>query len=183
MEETIRSVVKIFVLIFLMVFGTLICVVNFDFGDYCKSAFGILVNFVLVFGYLLFLFCFLTFNIDNFQKKYLLLLILFCVLVLGKVDFKKLYSTPNYIGEIENERGKKSKLILFDNHTFKIIYQRQHHRCFFNGNYSLENGQLFLDRNDLSNITDSLFTFEYRLNSLNKFLTPKHSVYSIIKIK
>lgn len=183
MKETIGEVFRVLFLICLIILGSLICLLNFKFRDYCISVFDIIVSPTLILFYLFFLACYLSFEPSKFLKKYLIFAIPFCVLAISKIDFKGFFRTPIYIGIIESEFGNESNLTLFDNNSFKISVQRQHLRCFINGTYSLAKNLVTLDRKDLPMITDSLFTFEYRLEILNNCMTAKNLPFSDISLQ
>lgn len=162
-------------------------------GDYC----GGLINGLLfiLFGGLLIISCITIYIINlwryikkkqSFDLVPLLLTIIFslCGFYIIEHDNQKFWTEEVYIGHTEmiQETSKDGRLILYKNGSFAATYFYSDYSCTFQGSYDLQNGHLLLKRDDLSQVTEALFTTEYKLHAIDSIFYPILETYGVIKL-
>jgi len=161
-------------------------------GDYCQGLVNGL-NFLFFGG--LFILTFLIISIrdivKHFKKKQkfdfipLFLALLFgvsCHIIMG-LENKKFWTKKTLIGTIEIVGSPKSgSLKLFKNGTFGATYHYADFSCTYQGNYKIKNDTLLLNRKDLDELTEGIFTTRYSIDRKNNILKPTAENFNVIKI-
>ncbi len=99
-------------------------------------------------------------------------------------DESKFWTERILTGWIEVEPTPKSgQLRLYKNGTFAAILHNADYSRTFQGGYELNDNRLRLNRVDLPEVTQKVFTTEYDDNDKNKTLNPTDKSYGIIEIR
>lgn len=115
---------------------------------------------------------------------------LILVLIFGTIWYliidmpnKKFWTEKALVGFIEIEGTPKSgTLELFKNGSFGASYRQADYRCTYQGEYKIIDNQLILDRAELSQLTDEVFTTEYLINQKDSILKPIKDGFIEIRI-
>lgn len=94
---------------------------------------------------------------------------------------KKFWTDVKINGIFLNE-NIKSSLILYKNNTFAITCDFIENSCIYQGEYEIIKQKITLKRDNIINITDSLFTNEYTINYKDSVLVPNNTNFEKIKI-
>lgn len=174
----------------LLLIGIFLIYLKIPIGDYCWGlAHGI--PFFLVSLLLFVLFLIITINdfakyrIDKQKIDYIPVLIVSTTflfnLFLENLDNKKFWTTIKLKAEVEQQSSRNfGILILYSNNTFETRCKKTDYTCTYTGTYTITNDTLNLNRENLSIITDSLFTNTYSI--YKETLQPKNKKFKSIKI-
>lgn len=151
-------------------------------GDFCR---GLPNGLTFLSFAVLLLFSFLTIVINNVvkfirHKQRFHVVPLVIVLVLGIIGYalfksndKKFWTTKVLTGTIESTKySQKGSLTLYRNLSFSATCLELEYKCTFQGSYQLNGDTLKLKKNNLSELTDTLFTTSYILSKDSGALTP-----------
>jgi hypothetical protein len=96
---------------------------------------------------------------------------------------KKFWTKEVVVGVVEIESTPKSgTLILFENGSFGAVFHHADYSCTYQGNYKINDNRLILERNDLAELTDKIFTDEYLVNRSDSILKPLKEGFNEIRI-
>lgn len=162
-------------------------------GDYCSGLLTAL-NFFF-FGGLLVIAILIITIIDVIKSKKtkkrfdvipitLTLIIGLSFFIIIKQEEPKFWTERTLIGWIEVESTPKSgRLLLYQDGTFAATLHSADYSCTFQGDYELIDDQLKLNRIDVSEITNNVFTTAYLIDNLNKTLIPVDEDFGKIEIR
>ena len=162
-------------------------------GDYCGGLLAAL-NFFFFVGLLVLSILIITI-VDVIRNKktkakfdfiplILTLIIGITYFLILEQEESKFWTKRTLTGRIEVESTPKSgSLRLYKNGTFAVTLHSADYSCTFQGDYQLNDNLLKLNRLDLSEITQNVFTTEYVVNEQSKTLMPTDKSYGIIEIR
>lgn len=162
-------------------------------GDYCGGLLTVL-NFFF-FGGLLVLALLIITIIDVIRNKktkekfdfiplVLTLTIGISYFLILHQDESKFWTERKLTGWIAVESTPKSGLLrLYKNGTFAATLHNADYSCTFQGDYEMNNNRLKLNRLDLSEVTQKVFTTEYIVNEQSNTLQPTDKSYGIIQVR
>ena len=162
-------------------------------GDYCGGLLTVL-NFFFFGGLLVLAFLIITIVdvIRNKKRKekfdfiplVLTLIIGISYFLILEQDESKFWTERTLTGWIEIESTPKSGLLrLYKNGTFAATLHSADYSCTFQGDYELNDNLLKINRLDLSEVTEKVFTTEYIINNKSKTLNPTDKSYGVIEIR
>lgn len=154
--------------IFIGSIGILIVLLNSTFGNYSTTVYDIFLNPFLFSIYLILSLIFINCTKKQIDKRYFSLLWIPLVFTILTYFWKQNFHKNIYLQAIEESRG--SVITLFDNNTFEIKVQYQHGADYKKGNYQKKGNEIFLIQNDITNLTDSLFTQKYHIINNKKLI-------------
>ena len=190
MTEKRRKLIKYGILI---VLGYLILKPIIPIGDYCGGLLTVL-NFlffgaVLVLSFLVITILDIIRNKKTKQKFDFIPLIITLFIgisfyLIQDQEENKFWTERTLTGWILVESSPKSgELRLYKNGTFSVTLFNADYSCTFQGEYVLNNDKIKLERKELTELTDSVFTTEYIINEKNKTLNPTDKNFGIITIR
>ncbi len=162
-------------------------------GDYCSGLLNGL-NFLFFGGLLILTFLIITIRdlLKLFKKRQRFDFIpLFLILLFGVVTYsliglenEKFWTKRTLVGIIEVYGTPKSgTLKLYKNGSFGATYHKADYSCTFQGNYDMKNDTLCLNRKELNELTEKVFTTEYIIDQKNNILKPTNESFKTIEIK
>ena len=162
-------------------------------GDYCGGLLNAL-NFFFFSGFLVLALLIITIvdiirNKKTKQKFDFIPLVLTLVIgisyfVILDQEESKFWTERTLTGQIEVKSTPKSGLLrLYKNGTFAATLHSADYSCTFQGDYELNDNHLILNRLDLSELTQKVFTTEYIINEQSNTLMPSDKSYGIIEIR
>tara|TARA_B100000780_G_scaffold277380_1_gene247935 strand:- start:1159 stop:1755 length:597 start_codon:yes stop_codon:yes gene_type:complete len=165
---------------------------NFPFGDYCSGLVETL-SFVFLGGlFLLSFVIFLTIDlIKTFKKKrkfdFLPLVILTVFLVGNSLllnnEKDKFWTDKELVGNVEVGDLRAAQIVLYSNQTFSVRTSYVDWSCTYSGQYSIQDNILQLERDDLEEETNNVFTNKYEIQKSDSLLIPLKLGIEKIKIK
>ena len=185
-----RRAVKYGILIF---FGLIVLYQYIPIGDYCSGLLNFL-NFLFYGGLLVLAFLIISIIdlVKYLRKKQkfdftpLILIVLFGIAwsFLYQHENEKFWTAKVLEGYLTIDGTPRSgNLTLYKNGSFGATLYSADYDCTFQGDYSIENGKLILQRGDLSSLTNDVFTTEYLINKKDSILRPASSGFEPIRIK
>lgn len=161
-------------------------------GDYCH---GLVNGFIFLFFGAIFILTFLIITIrdiiKHFKKKQkfdfiplflALLLGVSCHIIMG-MENKKFWTKKILFGNIEMDGTPRSgTLKLYKNGSFGATHHYVDFSCTFQGYYEIKKDTLYLNRKDLGQLTEGLFTTTYSIDRKNNILEPTIKNFNVIKI-
>lgn len=157
-------------------------------GDYCKGLINYLRSLFLI-GLLLlsvFIFTYLSLTYRRYKSCDffpLLIALTFGILwyILLNQTEKKFWTQKTLVGKVHIEWIRKhGTLKLFKNGSFAATRHHADYSCTFQGNYTIHDKILTLNRTELVTLTDSIFTTTYTIS--DSVLTPKVNGFKTIRI-
>ncbi|KGO91268.1 hypothetical protein [Flavobacterium subsaxonicum] len=175
----------------LFLIGTLLLYNILPMGDYGRGMGSGLA--LVLFGSILilaFIIVALRFGIALYrgQKDYdfIPLLIIACYLLIAWIalaaDGHKFWTNKVLGANIENQHTSGGSLTLYKNNSFAATRLYADFSETFQGNYTIVNDTLYLERDNLSKITDSLFTTQYFISKKDSTLFAKGTGFDNLKI-
>jgi len=176
----------------LLTLGVLILWIIIPFGDYTAGLLTALFTILLV---AIFMFFFFIITIGNVIKVYkikqkfdfipLYITAIFSIFIvfIFTSDNKKFWTTVVITSEIADPNSNGGSLTLYKNNSFKVVQLYTDYSETYQGNYTIKNDTLFLDRKNLSAITDSLFTITYIWKVNDSTLIPLNKKFSTLKVQ
>jgi len=162
-------------------------------GDFCNGLTNGLTITFIVFLILIILIAFTTINIISIIKKkkkfdFIPLIIVITIgtsyYAIATLDHKKFWTDTIISGSIQfNSRLESGSFKLYKNGSFGTTLHTIEASCTFQGNYSLKGDTLILQREDLSQVTENIFTTTYILNKNTQTLNPTDTNFKPIPIK
>lgn len=151
-------------------------------GDYCSGLLNFLNSLVLLGLLVIIVFVFTILNVIKIKKgkeKFdfipLILVLFFCAIwyfLVNQPD-KKFWTKKALIGIVESEGTPKSgTLVLFENGSFGASYHDADYSCTYQGDYEISESILVLNRADLTELTNEIFTTEYVIHKNDSVLKP-----------
>lgn len=165
---------------------------NCPFGDYCSGLVEAL-SFVILGG--LFLISFLIFItidlIKTFKKKrkfdFLTFIILTVFLVGNSLlldnEKDKFWTDKELVGKVEVGDLRAAQIVLYTNQTFSVWTSYVDWSCTYSGRYYIQENILRLERDDLEEVTNNVFTNKYEILKSDSLLIPLKSGIEKIRIK
>ena len=161
-------------------------------GDYCSGLLNFLNSLVLI-GIMFFIvLVFTIINLIQIKKRKvkfdfipIILFLIFCSTWYFIVDMpeKKFWTKKLLVGFIEIEGTPKSgTLRLFANGSFGASYHKADYSCTYQGDYEIIHNRLILKRNDLTQLTNKIFTTEYLINHEDSILKSTINGFPEIRI-
>jgi hypothetical protein len=165
---------------------------NFPFGDYCS---GLVEALALVLFGGLFIISFLVFLTIDLVKKFkrkqkfdFAPLIILSVFLIGNTlllenEKDKFWTDKELIGSVEVGDLRAAQIVLYSNQTFSIRTSYVDWSCTYSGRYSIQENILRLERDDLEETTNNVFTNKYEILKSDSLLIPMKSGIEKIRIK
>lgn len=169
--------------------GLLALYILLPIGDY---SFGMAHAFGFVFFELLFLLVFIVIIVKQIAKVkkvkfdyipigiFLLQSLLLCLSFTSKD--RKFWTVPIITAEIDSENIHGGSLTLYKNNSFNATQGFADFTHSYQGNYIISNDTLYLEREDLPQITEGLFTTIYLINQKDKTITPPEGNFLNLRI-
>ena len=161
-------------------------------GDYCSGLLNFFNSLVLIGLLILIVFILAIRNLIRIKKRKekfdfipIILVLIFGTIWYFIIDMpdKKFWTEKSLVGFIEIEGTPKSgTLELFKNGSFGASYHRADYSCTYQGNYEIIDNRLILKRNNLTELTDKVFTTEYLINRKDSILKPMENGFMEIGI-
>lgn len=165
---------------------------SFPFGDYCSGLVEAL-SIVILGGLFLISFAiFLTIDLIGTLKKkrkfdFLPLTILTVFLVgnsfLLDNEKDKFWTDKELVGNSEVGDLRAAQIILYSNQTFSVSTSYVDWSCTYSGRYSIQENILRLERDDLEEKTNNVFTTNYEIRKSDSLLIPLKSGIEKIRIE
>lgn len=162
------------------------------FGDYCTGLLNFLNSLALLGILIITLFILTVRNLIRIKKQSgrfdfipLIIALFFGTIwyVMLDVPDKKFWTEKSLIGFVQIEGSVKSgTLELFKNGSFGASYHHADFSCTYQGDYEIIDNLLVLNRSDLSELTEKVFTTEYLINRKDSILTPMKNGFIGIRI-
>lgn len=180
MKKILFTIFKIITTMLISTVAVFMVILNSSFGDYRVTSYDVIINLILFVVYgLLAVIVLISFKV-KFDMFYLLLVpVAFVALsfIWEKNPHKKIVLE----GEIDVDIWPSVDVKMFDNSTFEIIVSSPHVIDHLKGRYTKEQNYIFLNRDDIEVLTDSLCTQQYQLVEGNR-LEPNSDQFAVIKI-
>ena len=158
---------------------------NIHFGDYCS---GMPDGIQWLFFCFIFIITSIIIVVRNEikgktdSKIYIIITIVFLLnLLFTYLQFNKLDDNKDavLIGFVDK---RSSKIDLNENKSFVITLQQPEWSCYKKGEYEIKDNILTLEKDNLIQETDSLFTYKYKIDIKNKVLIPLEKGFNTIII-
>lgn len=182
---------NIFKYIILFLLGIIIIYHQLPIGDYSTGLFS---GLTFLFFTSIFLFFFLIIMLNNcikvVQKKQKIdfkTLIIFCFFIISfyaiiKTENEKFWTKEILVGtvSVKNSPIKKGTLKLYENGSFSATISYLEMSSIYQGNYTLIENNLKLERKNLSIITENIFSSEYIYIKKDALLQPIDSSFATL---
>ena len=158
------------------------------FGDYCTGVPDGLLWLFLCFIFIITSITIVVYDLIKKKTDYKTFVIISIVIFLN-LFFLILYPIDTVdnkdvvlIGSVDNiERNKQITLI--KNNSFVIELREVEWTCYKKGDYEIKDSILTLKKDNLTQETDGLFTYKYKIDSNKKVLVPLEKGFNTITIK
>jgi hypothetical protein len=165
---------------------------NLPIGDYCSGLVELIIFIFLVSLFLLVIMVFLTIDLmkkfkrnESFDFVPIVILVIFLIgnSLLLKSESDKFWTDKEFVGIVEVENLKSAQLILYSNKSFNIKIAYADWSCTFQGDYSIKDDILKLERDNIEDETNNIFTKEYKILISDSLLIPLKNGNEIIQIR
>lgn len=183
---------KIIKYIILILLGSLMLYQFIPIGDYCdgmaNGLFFLALGVLFLLAFLIILIFDIIKRVKHKQQFDFIPLIIFIIVVgcnysLLKVENKKFWTTEVLIADLEQDNFiRTNRITLYNNNSFAITDFRTDYQCTIQGNYTLKGDTLKLDRKDLSELTDNVFTSHYIISKSDSILVAINKKFENIMI-
>jgi hypothetical protein len=154
------------------------------FGDYCSGMFE---GLLWMFFCLIFIVVSISIVIYDLIKRkfdYKVFIIISIIFIYNYLQFNRIDGNKDavLIGLLDNSNNDRI-LTLNKNETFVIKIQELHWSCYKKGDYEIKDNILTLEKENLIQETDSLFTNKYKIDLKRKALIPLEKGFNTITIQ
>lgn len=168
--------------------GLLTLKMNIHFGDYCFGAPDLIQWLFFSFIFILASIIIIVYGLIKNKSDSKIYLIISTVILLNLFSITLQFNKPDdkedalIIGSVDNfDRDKQ--IILNENRSFIIMIKEVEWTCYKNGDYEIKDNILTLKKDNLTQETDSLFTYKYKIDLKNKVLIPLEKGFNTITIQ
>lgn len=105
----------------------------------------------------------------------------FFILINSETD--KFWTKTTLTGQTDEGDLRKAQIQLYSNNSFSVRISYVDWSCTYQGDYKINNDTLFLKRDDLTELTNSVFDTKYKFSYQDSLLIPINKKCKMIKIK
>jgi hypothetical protein len=176
----------------LLCIGTFMLLNIVPMGDYGRGmASGIL--FIFLAGLLLLAYVITTISnaVGTYKKKYKFdfiptLIIIFFVIITAlqfTADGNKFWTTQILQASANNPKISGCTLVLYKDNSFAVTELHSDFSKTYQGNYHIKQDTLYLDRQDLTMVSDGMFAAQYFISKKDSTLYPVGKNFDNLKIR